>query len=59
MTNEDYTAKDIVDAIENMSQRLGSENESDRNGEVAYVTDGLFAIARAIEDLAKAIREKP
>lgn len=33
-----------------------SPNEFDRNGEVANVVDGLFAIARAIEHLAWAVR---
>jgi hypothetical protein len=34
---------------------LMSPNEADRNGEVANVVDGLFAIARAIHRLAKAV----
>ena len=32
-----------------------SPNESDRNGEPANVVDGLFAISRALKDVAKAI----
>jgi hypothetical protein len=32
-------------------------NESDSNGEPANMVDGLFAIARAIGDLAAAIRD--
>jgi hypothetical protein len=36
---------------------LISPNESDANGEPANVVDGLFAIARAIEGLAQAIRD--
>lgn len=36
---------------------LTSPNEADSNGETANVVDGLFAIARAIRDLAAAIRE--
>ena len=35
-----------------------SPNESDRNGESANVVDGLFAIARSIENLTKAIEGK-
>lgn len=34
---------------------LISPNESDRNMEPANVVDGLFAIARALEHVAKAI----
>ena len=34
---------------------LTSPNECDRNGEIANVTDGLFAIARAISRLADAV----
>lgn len=33
-----------------------SPNESDRNMEPANVVDGLFAIARALRDVAEAIR---
>ncbi len=36
---------------------LQSPNECDRNGEAANIVDGLFAIARAIYDLADAVRE--
>jgi hypothetical protein len=36
---------------------LISPNEGDRNGESANVVDGLFAIARAIDGLSKAVRE--
>jgi hypothetical protein len=35
---------------------LVSTNESDSNGEPANVVDGLFAIARAIEALAAAVK---
>ena len=35
---------------------LISPNEADSNGEPANVVDGLFAIARAIDGLAQAIR---
>jgi hypothetical protein len=34
-----------------------SPNESDSNGEPANMVDGLFAIARALRDVARAIRE--
>jgi hypothetical protein len=37
---------------------LESPNESDANGEVANVVDGLFAIARALRAVAAAI-ERP
>lgn len=36
---------------------MTSPNELDRNGEVANVTDGLFAIARAINRLAEAVEQ--
>jgi hypothetical protein len=35
-----------------------SPNEADRNMEPANVVDGLFAVARAIHELARAIAEK-
>ena len=35
---------------------LISPNEADSNGEAANVVDGLFAIARAIDGLAAAMR---
>lgn len=38
---------------------LISPNEADSNGEPANVVDGLFAIARAIGDLAMAVRGEP
>ena len=38
---------------------LISPNETGSNGEPANVTDGLFAIARAIDRLAQAIRTGP
>jgi len=38
-----------------LSQALFSPNECDRNGEDANVVDGLFAIARALETLARAV----
>ena len=43
---------DIGNAIRST---LVSPNESDSNGESANVVDGLFAIARAIENLATAV----
>lgn len=44
----------IAKALENT---LISPNELDQNLEDANVVDGLFAIARAIDNLARAIRE--
>ena len=35
---------------------LSSPNELDSNGEEANVVDGLFAIARSVDNLADAIR---
>lgn len=48
----------IADAVQDIANRLHSPNEQDSNGETANIVDGLFAIARAIESLAKAIKEK-
>ena len=38
---------------------LESPSECDNNGESANVVDGLFSIARSIDGLAGAIRERP
>jgi hypothetical protein len=51
--NDDYLA-DISAAI---SDSFVSPNETDRNWEPANVVDGLFAIARAIQSLANAMRK--
>jgi len=42
---------------EAIRETLISPNEWDQNSEPANVVDGLFAIARAIRDLAEAVRE--
>ncbi len=36
---------------------LRSPNEGDSNGEAANIVDGLFAIARAIDHLADALKK--
>lgn len=36
-----------------------SPNEGDRNGETANMVDGLFAIARALDRVADAVRGEP
>lgn len=46
---------DIGDVLWNT---LRSPNESDANFEVANIVDGLFAMARAIDRVADAIRGK-
>lgn len=38
-------------------ETLVSPNESDRNFETANVVDGLFVIARALDNIARAIRD--
>lgn len=43
---------------EAMRETLISPNEVDQNSESANVVDGLFAIARAIQRLAKAIEDQ-
>jgi hypothetical protein len=48
----------IADALERIAQHTYSPNELDSNMEAANVVDGLFAIARAIRLLAKAIETK-
>ena len=40
-----------------LRQTLISPNECDSNSEDANVVDGLFAIARALRDVAAAVRE--
>lgn len=55
-----------IAAADALAQRLGSKlesvfisvNEMDRNAEPANVVDGLYEIARAISNLADAIRER-
>jgi hypothetical protein len=42
-----------------LSNALFSANEGDRNGEVANVVDGLFAIARALDRVADTLRGNP
>jgi hypothetical protein len=42
-----------------LGETLISVNESDRNLEPANVVDGLFAIARALQSVAEAIRNRP
>jgi hypothetical protein len=50
---------DASDAIRDTSHAIRatliSEADEDPNGEPANVVDGLFAIARALESVAKAI----
>jgi len=43
-------------AIAQLAMGLTSPNEADSNGEPANVVDGLFAIARALDRVADAIR---
>lgn len=37
---------------------LSSPNEMDSNGEIANVTDGLYALARAVHHLADALEHR-
>ncbi len=50
------TTKKADQVAEALRAVLESENEQDRNLEPANVVDGLFAIARALREVAKAIR---
>lgn len=50
------TDEQIAKAI---ADTLSSPNEADRNGEVANVVDGLYAIARALDRVARALEKKP
>lgn len=43
-------------AVDNIALALVTPNETDSNGEAANVVDGLFAIARALNNIAAAIR---
>jgi hypothetical protein len=45
-------SKELADAID---RNLTSPNEADQNLEAANVVDGLFAIARSLYDVARAI----
>ena len=45
----------IISVEAEINRAFISPNEADRNGEEANVTDGLFAIARALSDVADAI----
>lgn len=53
ITKNEGALADMLEQV--LSSVLSSPNEADRNGEVANVVDGLFAIARAIDRLSKAI----
>lgn len=60
MTGSSERAKQrdaLVESALHVARGLVSPNEMDRNGESANLVDGLFAIARAISDLAEAVRE--
>ena len=46
-----------AEAIECLANQLWSPNEADMNFEPANVVDGLYAIARGLHDVARAIRE--
>ena len=50
------TEPKAADTARALGAALISPNEHDSNGEVANVVDGLFAIARAISELAAAVR---
>ncbi len=55
------TKRDPIDnnqLAEAIRYTLVSPNECDSNLEPANVVDGLFAIARALQDVASAIRER-
>jgi hypothetical protein len=56
---EEYSVADHVEEVMEgvrtaLREGLVSANETDSNGEFANVTDGLFAIARAIRALSEA-----
>lgn len=50
------TLEGLMDIADQIRETLRSPNESDSNGEVANVVDGLFFIGRAIYCLAGAIQ---
>ena len=42
----------IAEAIQNLANNFKSENEADRNGEVANIVDGLYYIAYSLKRIA-------
>jgi hypothetical protein len=48
---------ELTEAVLQIASQLTSPNECDMNLEPANVVDGLFAIAPALESVAKAIKE--
>lgn len=55
--SDDERVKITATILNGLANVFISPNEMDRNLEPANVVDGLFAIARAIDNLAGAIRE--
>lgn len=48
----------IIDSVDTLGERLTTDAEADSLGKrPAYITDGLFAIARAINRVAQAMEE--
>jgi len=50
--NEEFIKKQVGRLIEGLQYSLVSPNESDSNLEPANITDGLFAISRALDRIA-------
>ena len=51
----DYIFEQAIHEIRSLASALSSPNESDSNGEVVNVVDGLYFIGRAIHRLATAV----
>ncbi len=50
------TLSEVVEDLEaTLANSFVSPNESDSNGEIANVVDGLYVLARAIHHLAQAV----
>ena len=50
---------DMHDAIADIGDGLVSWREADKEGNPANIVDGMFALARALTQLAKAIEGNP
>lgn len=53
--SDDDVGLNITSHIQHLANGFHSPNERDANGECANAVDGLFAIARAINNLALAV----
>lgn len=57
--NPKVAERELGYLAERLLAGLMTPNELDRNGEPANLVDGLFAIARALDRIAAALRDAP